>query len=191
MRVGSEVKSERPSVDEARPSCCVACRAAAYDGRRIVLHGHGVRERQQRGPPGASDPPECGASWARRYLCTACKATMTVLAATARSLKHFSGVAIALALALWGQCDLSARQVRKRVNDWKPGPSARGWLSLRRWALEAAGGRLFLRLGLSPGAGTPREQAGRAAQALIGWASLEAREQAPEAAAFDGALHVS
>ena len=114
-----------------------------------------------------------------------------MLAVTARPLKHFSGAAIALALALWGQCAASAREVRERVNDWKPGPSARGWRSLIRWALEAAGGRLFRGLGLSCGAGTPRQQAARVAQALIGWASLDAREEGSEAAAFDGALHVS
>ena len=116
---------------------------------------------------------------------------MTVLAVRARPLKHFSGAAMALALALWGQCGWSARRVRERVNDWRAGPSARGWRSLTRWALEGAGGRLFRGLGLSEGAGTPRQQAGRVAQALIGWASQGAREEAPEAAAFDGALQVS
>ena len=50
---------------------CELCKVAAYDGRRVVLHGHGLVERQQRGPAVAGEEPSCVVIVVRRYLCTA------------------------------------------------------------------------------------------------------------------------
>jgi hypothetical protein len=115
---------------------------------------------------------------------------MTVVPAQAQALKHFSGAAIALALALWGS-GVSARLVRLRVNDWKPGPSARGWTSLWRWARAAAAGELFGGLGLRDVTGGPQQKAVRVGQALRGWCPTWARELPPEAQAFLGSRHVA
>jgi len=158
----------------------------------VVLHGHGLVERQQRGPATAGEEPTCAVVIARRYLCTACDTVMRVLPASSVARKHFSGAAIALAFALWGLRRKSAREAREQVSDQRIfGAGARGWRSLTRWAREVAAGRLFAGLGLRGFAGGPRAVAARAAQALMGWAAAAAREAAPEAAAFDGASHVS
>lgn len=115
---------------------------------------------------------------------------MRVLPASSVACKHFSGAAMALAFALWGLCGKSAREVREQVSDQKKlGAGARGWRSLRRWAQEVTTGRLFAGLGLVGVAGGPRAVASRAAQALAGWTS--APEASLEAAAFNGASHVS
>lgn len=158
----------------------------------MVLHGHGLAERQQRGPAAEGGQPTCAGIIVRRYLCTACNTVMRVLPASSVPRKHFSGAAIAMAFALWGLGGKSARGVREQVSDQKIlGAGARGWDSLSRWVREVAAGRLFAGLGLSSIAGGPRKIAARAGQALIGWASATAREASPEAAAFNGASHVS
>ena len=192
IRFRSEVKFWPPSVEEARPSKCELCGVAAYDGQRVVLHGHGLAGRDQRGPREPGAEPACEGIFARRYRCTACKAVMRVLPASSVARKHFSGAAIGLAFALFGLCGKSAREVRELVSDQrKLGACARGWLSLKRWAREVTAGRLFAGLGLKGFAGKPRAVAARAAQALIGWAPFSGQAAAPEAAAFNGASHVN
>lgn len=178
------VKVWPPSIDAARPSACVRCGASARVGHRIVIHGHGVRERQQRGPATSEDPPKCVVIVVRRYLCTACRAVMVVLPAQAQPFKHFSGGAIAMALALW--CSESASVVRQRVNDWKPGAGARGWRSLSRWARAAGAGVMFAGIHLAVGASVER-----VAQALCGHAPPQAREAPIHEQAFIGAAHVA
>lgn len=116
---------------------------------------------------------------------------MTVLPAAAQAFKHFSGAAVAMALALWGLGGQSARRVRVQVNDWRPGPGARGWRSLARWARAAAAGKLFAGLGLRGVAGTPRELATRVAQALCGHAPPDERQGPIQDQAFIGAAHVA
>jgi hypothetical protein len=116
---------------------------------------------------------------------------MTVLPASAQPYKHFSGAAIALALALWGLCQQSAAQVRAAVSDWvHTGAAARGWQSLVRWAEQVGQGKLFVGLHAAV-AGSARQQAERAAQALCGHAPAEVRHQGLDSQAFAGASHVS
>jgi hypothetical protein len=127
----------------------------------------------------------------RRYRCKLCGAVMTVLPSLAQPLKHFSGGAIALALALWGLCGKSAEAVREQVNDWRTtGPGARGWRSLSRWATDASSGVLFAGLKLIAVSGDAIARAARISQALCGWAPSEQRTQALAAQAFAGAAHV-
>lgn len=64
-------------VEAARPSHCHKCKASARCGDGIRLQGHGVRQRQVWGPPQPSADPEITTVVARRYRCSACKATMT------------------------------------------------------------------------------------------------------------------
>lgn len=155
------------------------------------IHGHGVVQRQQRGPPEPGARAKTQVLACRRYRCQGCGAVFTVVPASAQPRKHFSGAAIALALALWGLCGLSAAQVREAVSDWvHTGASSRGWRSLKRWARQAAQGELFS--GLDARAeGTYRHLAARVAQALCGRAPAQARALALGGQAFHGASHVS
>jgi len=115
---------------------------------------------------------------------------MTVLPAPAQPRKHFSGAAIALALALWGLGGWSAARVREAVSDWAhTGASARGWRSLSRWARQVARGHLFGALPPMAGGGA-RQVAARAAQALCGHAPPQVRGQGLEAQAFAGACRM-
>lgn len=156
------------------------------------VQGHGLVARQQRGPAAPGESPRTQVVECRRYRCQACGAVMTVLPASAVPRKHFSGAAIALALALWGLCGMSASQVRQCVNDWKLlGSATRGWRSLVRWARQVATGELFAELGATAAVGRAREVAARAAQALCGWAPQQARGLELPWQAFVGASHVS
>ena len=106
--------------------------------------------------------------------------------------KHFSGAAIALALALWGCTGQSAAEVREQVNDWKVrGAAARGWRALHRWASQVGAGELFSELKLGVLTGSAREVARRAAQALAGHAPLAWRSAPVEHQAQLGYCHVT
>ena len=180
-----------PTVDEARPKHCVRCEVGAYEGERRRIYGHGLVERQQRGPPGAGEMATCLELWVRRYLCTACGAVMQVVPGSCVPSKHFSGGAIGLALALWS-AGRTAAEVRKEVSDWRVvGAAARGWRSLSRWARDVKAGKLFAWLALGEQAGSARMIAGRAAQALRGYAPLEWQESAVWVQSQIGASHVS
>lgn len=175
----------------ARPAACQRCGQPAYEAGRIRIHGHGLVQRQQRGPEQAAGRPGTHAYACRRYRCKGCGAVFTVLPASAQPRKHFSGAAIALALALWGLCGWSAAQVRAAVSDWAhTGASARGWRSLARWARQAARGELFASLE-ARAEGLPRQVAARVAQALCGHAPPEVRAQPLGGLAFHGASQVS
>jgi hypothetical protein len=114
-----------------------------------------------------------------------------VLPASAVARKHFSGAAIALALALWGLCGQSMEQVRGTVNDWKHTGAMPGrWRSLVRWAKQVAGGRLFSALEVRV-EGAARTVAARAAQVLCGHAPPAQRGHPLAWQAFLGASHVS
>ena len=155
------------------------------------MHGHGLVQRQQRGPPLPGEPALTQVLACRRYQCQGCGAVLTVLPASAQPRKHFSGAAIALALALWSLCGWSAQQVREAVSDWtRTGAAARGWRSLARWDEQVQGARLFSGVALA-GAASPPEAAARAAQALCGQAPVEARRLPLAHQAFAGACHVS
>ena len=120
------------------------CQVGRYEGDRRRIHGHGVVERQQRGPPGPGEAAACAVLAIRRYLCTACGAVMRVVPGSCAASKHFSGAAIGLALALWG-AGKSAAEVRAEVSDWKVvGAGARGWRALSRWAKAVGAGKLFV-----------------------------------------------
>ena len=46
---------------------CVACGRRAYEGGGLGIHGHGLVERQQRGPPTPDGAPVCRGVLCRRY----------------------------------------------------------------------------------------------------------------------------
>jgi hypothetical protein len=157
----------------------------------VRIHGHGRVRRQQRGPPEPGQPPLTQVLECRRYQCQGCGAVWTVLPASAVARKHFSGAAIALALALWGLCGQSVEQVRGTVNDWRHTGAVPGrWRSLARWARQVAEGRLFAALGVRV-EGAARAVAARAATALCGHAPPTQRGHPLAWQAFLGVRHVS
>ncbi|HEY4180213.1 MAG TPA: DUF6431 domain-containing protein, partial [Kofleriaceae bacterium] len=89
-----------PTVEAARPSACVCGVPSREPGRGLGLHGHGVRERQLRGPA-AAGPPMTATLVCRRYRCTSCGAVLLVVPRGVAPRKHYGYAAIAMALTLW------------------------------------------------------------------------------------------
>lgn len=159
-----------PSVEEARPGACVACGAASRPtGGHLVLHGHGFRDRQVRGPVDADAVPTWIVVACRRYACTACGVTMTVVPRGIAPRRHYGHAAIAMALALWAIVGAPVAEIRRRVCAWPHSHETPGqWPTLRRWARAAREtlGDAGLALKLA---------AARVAQQAIGRAPPEAR----------------
>ena len=125
-----------PSVEEARPTHCPWCHAASRPvGGRRVLHGHGTRARQVRGPREPGGEPVVEELQVRRYQCQACGATCTVAPLELVTRRLYSLGAIVWALALWGLMGLSSARVRALVNPFKHAGagSAPTWYTLVRW----------------------------------------------------------
>jgi hypothetical protein len=128
-----------PTVEEARPGRCPRCAAAARPlGEPRGLHGHGLRDRQVRGPVEVSARATTVVIACRRYLCTACAAVLTVVPRGIEPRRHYGRAAICLALALWAIAGASTTTVRARVSEWRY--AAASWRALRRWAAAAAAG---------------------------------------------------
>jgi hypothetical protein len=159
-----------PSVEEARPGQCPRCEAAGRPaGRRLGLWGHGVRQRQSRGPLEPFGKPVTVVIRIRRFLCRACGAVIQVVPRGVIAFRLFSAGAIALAVALFGVEGLSMAAVRERVSPWsRVGETASGsWLALRRWVGAIRGRRLFsAAVRPSPSSFTARQVAERAAMTL-------------------------
>ena len=184
---GFDVKLGLLDVDVVRPSHCVECGQAAHVGGRKWLHGNGVVERQLRGPETCDGPPMIVVIEVREYECQECGAVMRVVPRGVVERKHFSGPAIALALAVVGLLGLTAADARRRVNEAVAGPGARGWSTVGRWASDVASGRLFAKLDLRDLPKATVDIARRAAQALCGRAPPWSRGSALDHQAFAGA----
>jgi hypothetical protein len=170
-----------PSTEQARPGACVACGAASRPtGGGLVLHGHGLRDRQVRGPVDADSEPRWIVIACRRYECTACGATMTVVPRGVAPRRYYGHAAIAMALALWAIAGEPVADIRRRVCAWRQSHEAPStWPTLRRWARAAhdAIGDASLALEIA---------AARVAQHAIGRAPPEARHAPRWAQAFAG-----
>lgn len=170
--IGIDVKSwttRLPTADEVRPGQCPACGEASRPaGGRIVLHGHGLRARDQWGPPDATAPPEVIEVVCRRYACQDCGAIILVVPGGILRRRLYSATAIALALAIWSIEEQTPAEVRARVSPWRiVGPTAAAaWASLHRWAEAVRGARLFPVVRELPAGATLREVAARAATTL-------------------------
>ena len=124
-----------PSVDEARPSHCPACGVASRAvGGKLMLHGHGLRERQCWGPPEVGSSPVASSVQARRYLCLGCRAVIIVVPGEVGIRRRYTLSAIAYAMALYGVARQSVLLVREQVCVWRiQGVSSSGWITLKRW----------------------------------------------------------
>lgn len=183
---------ELPSVDEARPALCPCCRSASQEpGRALGLHGHGVRERQVRGPLEPWGRPTTVWVAGRRYQCQHCSAVILVVPRGIVRRRLFSIGAIAWALWLFGVEQLPPVQVREAVSPWQVlgATAAAGWAQLGRWARDVRRGRL---LGGLPAAvsGGLRAVAQRVATALAALAPPAAWDVPPAEKLWQGALHV-
>lgn len=172
------------SVDAARPSACVGCKAASRPvGQPLGLHGHGVRERQLRGPVAVGRAPEIITVVVRRYRCRHCGAVMTIVPRGVIPKMLYAAGPIALALFLYGVELLPTREVRSRVSPWKIVGESTGWPSLRRWL--AAPARMWRTVRASPEHFSSRQRAERVATSLAGHAPPGERDLG--CAAFVGA----
>jgi hypothetical protein len=176
-----------PSVKVARPACCPRCRVASRTpGEPLGLVGHGLRDRQVRGPiePGAR--PSLLTLRARRYRCRHCTATVTVVPRGCVPARHYGAAAIALACMLYGMRGESLRATRVRVSPWRS--TEPGWPVMRRWLRAIEGGAIFTRVRRCPGDWTARRRAERVAQIVLGAADAHG---AIELRVFAGAARLA
>jgi hypothetical protein len=118
-----------------------------------------------RGVLAPDGPPTFYEFLARRYRCTACDATSTVVPADVLPRKHFGAVTIALAFALYGALRQSLDAVYRALNPTRlRGYGARGWDSVLRWLSVAQA--LFPDVRPSPAEWSSRRVAERAAMTL-------------------------
>jgi hypothetical protein len=194
VQSGRDVKSwlrHLPSSDEERPRRCPVCGAASRPhGGRLQVHGHGLRDRQQRGPLAPDGSPVVIGILARRYLCLACGAVILVVPCGVLPGRQFSAGAIAWALALFGVAGLPARTVRARASPWRVvgATAATGWVSLRRWLRAVRQGRLFACVRAAPVTWTWRQLAARIATTLAARAPPGLRHLSLVDQAFHGAM---
>jgi hypothetical protein len=167
-----------PGVEAVRPGCCSQCGAPSRPlGAALVLVGHGLRERQVRGPAAPGDIPEIRTIFVRRYRCCLCGGLTTVLPQGLTARRHYSASAIGLSLCLYGMQGLSLDETRARVCAWRLGFDPERWTTLPTWVAAIEQGRLFVQVRPCPASFTIRERAERAAATLC---SL-----APDAALLD------
>lgn len=157
-----------PSVEEARPGHCPRCAAASRPlGGPVGLHGHGLRDRQVRGPLEIGAASTMSVIACRRYRCVTCGVVVTVVPRGIEPRRHYGRAAICLALALWALGGQPTTEVRARVGAW-PSQEASSWRSLGRWAAAVAAGAWSW---CRAAAGMPaREAAARAGQRAAGLA---------------------
>lgn len=190
-----DVKSwaaELPSVEAVRPGRCPRCGAASRPpGRGLGLWGHGLKERQQRGPMAPGSQPLTVVMRVRRYLCRSCAAVVIVVPQGVIARRLFSGPAIGMAVALFG-FGTSAIEVRRQVSPWATvgATAAAGWASLRRWGRDLHAGRLFPRL-RRPAQGAPRQVAEWAGAALAAFAPAAFSKRPLCEQAFFGAAQMA
>ena len=180
-----------PSVDEVRPGQCPQCEAASRPvGRALQIWGHGLRDRQQRGPLEPLGAPVEITIRVRRYVCRVCTAVIVVVPLGVIAGRLFSAAAIGLAMVLFGVGQLPMAAVRRRVSPWRHvGASAQGsWLSLRRWVHAIRARRLFGSVRPAPPRFTARAIAARAAQTLAALAPPSLAAAAVEQRVFAGAV---
>lgn len=194
VRSAIDVKSWRertPSVEEVRPGRCPKCEVASRPvGRALQIWGHGLRDRQQRGPLSPLSEPVEITIRVRRYVCRVCRAVIVVVPQGVIAGRLFLAAAIGFALALFGARKLPMSEVRRRISPWRRvGASAFGsWLSLRRWVGAIRERRLFASVRSSPSSFTAREVAARAAQTLAALAPPSLAAAEIEQRVFAGAV---
>lgn len=149
-------------------------------GGGLALHGHGLRDRQLRGPLDPDGPATLIVIACRRYECTACGAILTVVPRGVAPRRHYGHAAIAMAFALWAIMHEPIGEVRRRVCAWRISHDApTRWPALARWAHSA-------RAAFGDASMTLVAAAARAAQVAIGRTPPHLRHGPRWAQAFAG-----
>jgi hypothetical protein len=197
IQSATDIKSwqqELPTVAAARPARCPVCDAPSCPvGGAIQLQGHGLRERQVRGPMGPDEVATMITIVARRFRCVPCGAVVLVVPREVHGRRVYTASAIAFALALWGLVLATVARVRRRVSPAKyiGDTAVTGWTTLRRWARDVARGRLFSPAPDPPASATLRLVAANAAKVLAASADPTTRALPIEHRAFLGAAHAT
>ncbi len=152
--LGSLSSAQIPAVDDVRPKRCARCQQPARCGKRMVLHGHGVRTRMAAAAPvlllvaaAGGDPAQVLECWERRYRCTHCGAILVVLPEGVMPRYLYSAAAIVAAFFLvarkpvgegLSQAEAYDRQGMLRGATSRAfGDPGYQWRSLDRWAARA------------------------------------------------------
>jgi hypothetical protein len=178
-----------PGVDTARPATCPCCgRAGAPPGSPLGIIGHGLRDRQQRGPLVAGGAPRLVTVQARRYAC-GCGAILMVVPSETLPRRLYTVSAIAWALALFGVEQATATLVRRRTSPLAiiGATAAAGWATLHRWVRAVRDLRLLPKVRPSPADFTDRQVAERAAMTAAALALQAVATLEISARAFAGA----
>jgi hypothetical protein len=118
-------------------------------GRRRVIVGHGLVERQVLGPQTPGGTAEAVVVKLRRDRCRACKAVLIVGPRGLLPRRLYGAGTIALAFAAYGH-GATGREVRARTSPSRTvgGSAVERWLTLVRWIEAARRGELFGVMGL-------------------------------------------
>jgi hypothetical protein len=117
--------SRLPSVDDLRPCACPLCgEPSQRPGERLGIVGHGTYLRQ------VLEASKAIVIRVRRYLCRACRRTISVLPEALLPRRWYAAGAILLALVLSLLLGKTAEEIRRRFA--APGET-RGWKTLDRW----------------------------------------------------------
>lgn len=144
--VGVKFWSENPpDVATARPARCPVCLtpSSAADGR-VVLHGHGQRERHVVNL-GDSDDTERLELKLRRYACQRCKSIIVVGPRGLLRGRLYTAMVLALALWLWAVRRHRDAELRASICavEYHGVSRPERWTTLRRWARAARDGVLW------------------------------------------------
>jgi hypothetical protein len=113
-------------------------------GDRVVIVGHGVVERQVRGPVSPGGPAEEVVVVMRRYRCRACRAILVVGPRGLVRRRWYGAGAIALALSTYARGETSAAARARTSPSHVVGASAaERWATLTRWIDAARRGDVF------------------------------------------------
>lgn len=148
--------------------------------------GHGLRDRQLRGPAGADTAPSIEVVSVRRYLCRRCDAVITVVPREVEPRRHYSRPAIALALARLGLFGETAAAIRRAISPWQVVATS-GWPTLRRWVAAVASRALFATATALSGS-TAAQVATRVAQVALAHAPPSLRGAPALTLVFAGAV---
>ena len=159
----------------------------------MLLHGHGVRSRQVRGPLDVGGAPEETDVLVRRYRCIECSAVVVVVPRGLARRRLFMLPAILLALSLWAVDRRPAREVRGAISPHRTVGVVAGWAwtSLGRWARAAADGRLARKLRPIPPGVARRELARRVVHTVAAFAPPALRGATIHEQVFAGAMLVA
>ena len=119
-----------PSLADQRPRSCPHCGLFSRPGEPELLLGHGSYSRQLRLGGG-----ECVSVRIRRFKCTSCQKTTSILPSEIAPRRRYAGSVILQAVADYLLHGQSSRAVRARVAPGDEGSGA--WKTLQRWKCEA------------------------------------------------------